>query len=163
MSPFRPSFLHPPAVHLAIDRFFTPLFSASSELLFSQLFCFHNYLRCPLVFSNHAPRERPAPASSPKSFIYRFYVKSRSNPFIYRIYANTPGCGGGCTVTAHYSLLPLRFLCFHKLTNPLEGNPFVFTSIQNPRGVVGPFAAPCLRASACPLRRVANPIEVKRS
>src|ERR1700719_2766564 len=28
-------------------RFFTPFFSTSSELLFSQLLCFHNHLRCP--------------------------------------------------------------------------------------------------------------------
>ncbi len=26
-------------------------------------------------------------------------------------------------------------LCFHKLTNPFSRNPFLFTSIQNPRGV----------------------------
>jgi hypothetical protein len=31
-------------------RFVTPLFSSTSELLFSQLLCFHNHLRCPLVF-----------------------------------------------------------------------------------------------------------------
>jgi hypothetical protein len=31
-------------------RFFTPLFSSTSELLFSQLLSFHNHLRCPLVF-----------------------------------------------------------------------------------------------------------------
>src|ERR1700730_9759109 len=50
VSPFRPSFFQPPVVHSTNNRFFTPLFSASSELLFSQLFCFHNHLRCPLVF-----------------------------------------------------------------------------------------------------------------
>ena len=26
-------------------------------------------------------------------------------------------------------------LCFHNLTNPFSRNPFIFTSIQNPRGV----------------------------
>jgi hypothetical protein len=50
VSPFRPSFLHPPALHPQIGRFLTPLFSSTSELLFSQLLCFHNHLRCPLVF-----------------------------------------------------------------------------------------------------------------
>ena len=71
MSPFRSSFLQPPVMHPAIDRFFTPLFSASSELLFSQPLSFHNHLRCPLVFSNRALHEPTAPASSPKSFLPR--------------------------------------------------------------------------------------------
>jgi hypothetical protein len=30
--------------------------------------------------------------------------------------------------------------CFHILTNPFSCNPFIFTSIQNPRGVRGPCA-----------------------
>jgi hypothetical protein len=50
VSPFRPSFLQPPAVRPPNRRFFTPLFSTSSESLFSQLLCFHIYLRCPIVF-----------------------------------------------------------------------------------------------------------------
>jgi len=57
VSPFRPSFLQSLAVHPANDRFSTPLFSASSESLFSQLLSFHNYLRCPIVFS--APSFHP--------------------------------------------------------------------------------------------------------
>ena len=44
VSPVRPSFLQPPALHPANHRFFTPLFSTSSESLFSQLLCFHIYL-----------------------------------------------------------------------------------------------------------------------
>jgi len=40
------------AVHPANNRFSTPLFSASPELLFPQFLCFHNHLRCPLVFSS---------------------------------------------------------------------------------------------------------------
>jgi hypothetical protein len=40
------------AVHPANNRFSTLLFSASSELLFPQLLCFHNHLRWPLVFSS---------------------------------------------------------------------------------------------------------------
>jgi hypothetical protein len=51
VSPVCPSFLQPPALHPVNDRFFTPLFSASSESLFSQLLYFHIYLRCPIVFS----------------------------------------------------------------------------------------------------------------
>jgi hypothetical protein len=85
VSPFPSSVLQPPAGHPANDRFFTPLFSALSELLFSQPLCFHNHLRCPLVFSNRALHEPTAPASSPKSFlpqakprgIYRFLAPSR--------------------------------------------------------------------------------------
>src|ERR1700730_4863288 len=34
VSPFRSSFLQPPAVHPANNRFFTPLFSTSSESIF---------------------------------------------------------------------------------------------------------------------------------
>jgi len=121
VSPFRSSFLQPPAVHPANDRFFTPLFSALSELLFWQLLCFQNHLRCPLVFSNRALHEPTTPASSPKSFIYRFYAESLANPFIYRIYANTPGCrvssvvfgSNGSRVTHHKSrpFILLRALC----------------------------------------------------
>src|SRR5882762_4761425 len=50
VSPFRPSFLQPPALHSENDRFSTPFISSASESLFSQLLCFHIYLRCPLVF-----------------------------------------------------------------------------------------------------------------
>jgi hypothetical protein len=32
-------------------------------------------------------------------------------------------------------------LCFQRLTNPFPRNPFIFTSIQNPRGV-GPSTLP---------------------
>src|SRR6266404_5512826 len=49
VSPFRSSFLHSPVVQSANHRFFTPLFSTSSESPFSQLLCFHIYLRCLLV------------------------------------------------------------------------------------------------------------------
>jgi hypothetical protein len=85
----RPSFLQPPAVHPENDRFFTPLFSVFSELLFSQPLCFHNHLRCPLVFSNRALHEPTAPASSPKSFlprakargIYRFLAPSQTEGY----------------------------------------------------------------------------------
>src|SRR5437868_5605510 len=41
-----------PAAYVKNDRFFTPLFSAASESFFSQLLCFHDHLRCPLVFLN---------------------------------------------------------------------------------------------------------------
>ena len=59
VSPFRPSFLQPPALHPANNRFLTPLLSSTSELLFSQLLCFHIYLRCPLVFP--CPRQASPP------------------------------------------------------------------------------------------------------
>src|SRR5258705_6081640 len=49
---------HPPN-----HRFFTPLFSSTSEPLFAQLLCFHIYLRCPLVFSS-APSVYPTSVPS---------------------------------------------------------------------------------------------------
>src|SRR5712672_4306769 len=44
-----------PALHTPNHRFFTPLFSSTSESLFAQLLCFQIYLRCPLVFSSEPP------------------------------------------------------------------------------------------------------------
>jgi hypothetical protein len=82
VSLLRSSILQPLVVHPTNNRFSTPLFSASSELLFPQLLSFQNHLRRPLVFSNRAPLESSASASSAKSFIYRFYAKSPANPFI---------------------------------------------------------------------------------
>src|SRR6266404_3522730 len=67
--PFRPSFLPQLAVHPENDRFLTPVFSSTSESLFSQLLCFHIYLRCPLLFSSvYSVPARPTggpPASVP--------------------------------------------------------------------------------------------------
>jgi hypothetical protein len=47
-------------------------------------------------------------------------------------------------------------LCFHTLTNPFFRNPFLFTSMQNPRGVTLPllFRNSCLRVLCA---SVANP------
>src|SRR5712672_3367001 len=60
------------ALHPANHRFFTPLFSSTSEPLFPQLLCFHIYLRCPLVFlSVYSVPARPAggpPTSAPSVF-----------------------------------------------------------------------------------------------
>ena len=93
----------PPARRSANDRFSTPLFPSPSELLFPQLLCSHNHLRCPVVFVNplcakypgygvlRLPSRLCVPA---KSFIYRFCADFAANPFIYRIYANTPGVWG---------------------------------------------------------------------
>src|SRR6266853_1101388 len=76
------SSLHPLAVRPANHRFFSPLFSTSSESFFWQLLCFHIHLRCPLVFSfphefrrvsgssasmtfwNHRPRVTNSPPQS---------------------------------------------------------------------------------------------------
>src|ERR1700730_2806646 len=52
VSPFRPSFSPHPQQASMDHRFLSSLFSQRYELLFPQLFCFHNYLRCPLVFSS---------------------------------------------------------------------------------------------------------------
>src|SRR6202035_4492261 len=54
---------------LANNRFFTPLFSTFSELLFSQLLSFHNHLRCPLLFSS----VRSIPAASVRSGVISFF------------------------------------------------------------------------------------------
>src|SRR5258706_12586358 len=71
MPPSRPSFLHPLAVHPENDRFFTPLFSMTSELLFSQPLCFHNHLRCPLVFRCADQTSTPAALSPFPSYYIR--------------------------------------------------------------------------------------------
>src|ERR1700730_18608693 len=52
VSPFRPSFSPRPRQASMHHRFLSSLFSQRYELLFPQLFCFHNHLRCPLVFSS---------------------------------------------------------------------------------------------------------------
>jgi hypothetical protein len=53
-----------------------------------------------------------ARASSPKSFIYRFYAESLANPFISRIYANHRGCGVRIRqFNARPGLRPLRRAC----------------------------------------------------
>src|SRR5258706_15708425 len=79
MSPFCASFLRPPVVHPANHRFFTPLFSASSELLFPQLLCFHNHLRCPLVF--YSVRSVPtASVRSVLSLFFKSFVVRRLRP-----------------------------------------------------------------------------------
>src|ERR1700676_1249047 len=43
-------FTNPPAPKPSTDRFLTPSVSVASELLFRQILCFQNDLRCPLVF-----------------------------------------------------------------------------------------------------------------
>src|SRR5712671_1884627 len=63
------------ALHPANHRFFTPLFSSTSEPLFSQLLSFQIYLRCPLAFSSHASIQRIWPISSLRSV--RLCGKSR--------------------------------------------------------------------------------------
>jgi hypothetical protein len=131
----------PPASDPANHRFITPLFSASSESLFYQLLCFHTYLRCPLVFLNPLCARYPGyevlrlpsrPCVPAKSFIYRFCADFAANPFIYRFYANTRGCGvpvwcslafraacrrffGGGTLSA---TSVLRSYCTRRLSSP---------------------------------------------
>ena len=136
MSPFPPSFLQPPAVHPANDRFFTPLFSALSELLFSQPVCFHNHLRCPLVFSNRALHEPTAPASSPKSFLPR--AKPRG---IYRFLAPSQAEGYATASASRW-----QTLCFHTTARSLRSFSHSFSLFsmvcglfcQNTRGMGTP-------------------------
>ena len=94
MSSFRPSFLHPPAVHPVNHRFFTPLFSLTSESLFLQLLCFHIYLRCPLLFSGSACR-----------FSRATCTRSITNVFSMACSLFFSLCSFFCT----------RFLCFQSL------------------------------------------------
>jgi hypothetical protein len=110
VSPFRPSYLQPPAVHPKNNRFITPLFSASSELLFSQLLCFHNHLRCPLVFQITAIRSLREHAAPPNALTtFRINTcKSVSkqttlSPFRMNTYAK-PGGGGHTSATTSRSL-----------------------------------------------------------
>ena len=103
VSPFRPSFIQPLVVHPANDRFLTPLFSITSELLFSQLLCFHNYLRCPLLFSATHKFQvfRPSQRAKCRLAITTFRMntcksvsKQRTlTPFRMNTYAKTGGRG----------------------------------------------------------------------
>ena len=69
VSPFRPSF-SPHPQHASTDhRFLSPLFSQRYELLFPQLFCFHNHLRCPLVFSSRCIFPRPTHKTLPRVIV----------------------------------------------------------------------------------------------
>ena len=71
MSPFRPSF-SPHPQHASTDhRFLSPLFSQRYELLFPQLFCFHNHLRCPLVFSSRCIFPRRTHKTGPRVTTFR--------------------------------------------------------------------------------------------
>src|ERR1700675_4599469 len=100
----------PPALHPANNRFFTPLFSASSESLFSQILCFQIYLRCPLVFQitnvltlkgerrQRSPRPRHTVPLGPISLFRMNTCKSVSkqrtlSTFRMNTYAKTGGGG----------------------------------------------------------------------
>ena len=81
VSPFRSSFLQPPALRPANHRFFTPLFSTSSVSLFSQLLCFHIYLRCLLVFFDSGYRFSRDTDSRATNHGFRVHVLSSVSPF----------------------------------------------------------------------------------
>src|ERR1700730_9408207 len=85
-----------PALPCTNHRFFTAFFSAPSELLFSQLLCFHNHLRCPLVFSLAAKtsqRHPPSPTTSHSATSHLF--------------------SGSCRLFASLaSLFPIPVACF---------------------------------------------------
>ncbi|SRR6266404_6034527 len=102
------------AVHPANHRFFTPLFSASSELLFSQLFCFQNHLRCPLLFSSVRSVSTASVRSCLISFFKSFGMRrlrprklsrlsfSRSSPLF------SKACGLSCQNAGGRASLPKR-------------------------------------------------------
>src|SRR6267378_4466364 len=66
MSPFCPSFLQPPALHPQNDRFLTPLFSSTSELLFSPAL-FKDLPRSPQALSPLSTAFTPNRSLSPLS------------------------------------------------------------------------------------------------
>ena len=98
------------AVHPANNRFSTPLFSAPSELLFPQLLCFHNYLRCPLVFSSAS----------------NFHILRRHRS---RRHANVQNTGGG--VGAQTSFRPSKAPSASRMA--LRGVPTVHAPTQRGR------------------------------
>jgi hypothetical protein len=55
-----PFFSYTYELPLPAHRFSSPLFSLTSELLFSQTLCFHKFLRCPLLFLSTPLSELPA-------------------------------------------------------------------------------------------------------
>jgi hypothetical protein len=55
----RTLFSHTYELPLPTDRFAGPLFSCNYELLFSQLLCFDNHLRCPLVLRDRSSAKTP--------------------------------------------------------------------------------------------------------
>ena len=57
--------------HSPLATFIRPLFSQPYESLFSQLFCFHNHLRCPLVFSPRRISPRFTHKTRPRLTIFR--------------------------------------------------------------------------------------------
>ena len=64
-------------------------------------------------------------------------VKSYRISNFQTLFAKHPGVGGVHTTDTRHAKLAPSVLCFHNLTNPFFRNPFLFTSIQNPRGVGG--------------------------
>src|ERR1700686_865857 len=81
----------PPARRSANDRFSTPLFPSPSELLFPQLLCSHNYLRCPVVFLGPGARQLTSHQSR---------ITSHAFSWVCRLFASLA------------SLFRIRFLCF---------------------------------------------------
>ena len=110
MSPFSPSFPQPLGVHRATDGIFAPLFSITSELLFSQLLCFHIYLRCPPLFAANlnffkcaAPLQRPVHATRLLSEVCALLFSLAS-------------------------LFRIRFLCFQSLAASFRKTPGVWST-----------------------------------
>src|ERR1700730_780729 len=84
-----------PALPSTNHRFFTPFFSAPSELLFSQLLSFHNHLRCPLVFSLAAKtsqRHPPSPTTSHSATSHLFSECCRLFASLASLFRTRPLC-----------------------------------------------------------------------
>ena len=90
---------------LVVDRFAHPLFSYCYELLFPQLLCFDNHLRCPIVFLALPPSPAPSANSvvnTPLTPLLTYccellFVAKRVNSFaikeIQTLFAKYPGVG----------------------------------------------------------------------
>src|SRR3984893_1526096 len=129
VSPFRPSF-SPHPQHASLDhRFLSPLFSKCYELLFPQLFCFHNHLRCPLVFSSRCifplftRRTRPRVITFRMNTCKNVTKQTTLSSFGMNTYART-GRGVLCEPprTLRLSVIICRSLlalCFHHLAASL--------------------------------------------
>src|ERR1700676_889159 len=99
VSPFRPSF-SPHPQHASTDRrFLSPLFSQCYELLFPQVFCFHNHLRCPLVFSSRCVFPRSNHKAPPHVTTFRMNtcksVSKQSTLTTFRMNTYEKPRGGG--------------------------------------------------------------------
>src|SRR6266404_2883889 len=115
MSPFCPSFLQPPALHPQNDRFLTPLFSSTSELLFSQLLCFHIYLRCPLLFSPALFKDLPRSPQALSPLSTAFTPNRSLSPLSTAFTQNTGRGVPTGSLGTHLTPMPSHFMLWRRI------------------------------------------------